>query len=213
MSNIQERQFPPRPLPLRGPDYRIRVDREGTLRDYEIVKDRDVIRVDHPFLSEDVTVKVERDRIEVAGFQRNQDVSVRRGADGDITVLRDAGNQHTTFAQSGDRITVRRRDPAQDVSFVKRGEDLAIDRYGVQNDVAVKMREGTLYIDKQGTFHDVAITFDGAVLDPVTFRNDSTLDPQAYDLLKKWFETGIDMDDLVQITQDGRVDVLDWLFV
>lgn len=213
MSRIQDRQFPPRPLPLRGPDYKIKVDRDGTLRDYEIVKDGDVIRLDHPFIAEDVTIKVEKDRIDVVGFQRSQDISVRRDADGDITVIRDAGNQYTHIEKVGNRIAVRRRDPAQEVVYSKRNDDLLIDRYGVQNDVTLKSRNGTLLIDRQGTFNDLQVSLEGVPLDPVTFRNDTTLDPQAYDMLQGWFQKGLDIDDLVQVTQDGKVDVIDWLLV
>lgn len=177
------------------------------------MKDGNVIRLDHPFLAEDVTIKVESDRIDVLGFQRNQDVSVRRDADGDLTVIRDAGNQFTHIQKVGNRIAVRRRDPAQEVVYSKRNDDLLIDRYGVQNDVTLKSRNGTLIIDRQGTFNDLQITLSGVPLDPVTFRNDTTLDPQVFDLLQKWFEEGLEMDDLVQVTQDGKVDVIDWLLV
>lgn len=213
MSKLQDRQFPPRPLPLRGPDYHIKVDRDGTLRDYEIVKDESGIRIDHPFLAEDVTVRVEKDRIDVIGFQRNQDISVRKDPDGDLTVIRDAGNQYTTIEKVGNRIAIRRRDPAQEVVFTKRNDDLLIDRYGVQNDVTLKTRNGTLLIDKQGTFNDLSISLEGVGLDPVTFRNDTTLDPQAFDMLQSWFQNGLNMDDLVQVTQDGKVDVIDWLLI
>ena len=210
MSSIQDRGFVPPPLPLRGPDYSIKVDREGLQRDYSIVKRGDEIRIDRPLVGNDVLVKVQPDQVDILHFQPGQDVSVRK--DGNhLTVSREGGSLVTVIEVDRDRIAVRRRDPAQEVVYLRQGDDLLIDRFGVQNDVALRMRNGVLSIDRQGKYQDLTLTVEGLQPDPVTFRSDTTVDPVAWGLLQKWFDRGASPEDLVRLTQDGQVDVIDWL--
>ncbi|MBI3924012.1 MAG: hypothetical protein HY319_00575 [Armatimonadetes bacterium] len=204
------RRYVPRSLPLRGPDYSIAVQRGNPLQDVSVEKHGEAIRIAHrtnPAQSALVQVGADGIAIQRAG----RPSTFLRQSGNQISIVRpNGGGPNLTITHLGDRIAVNRQNDAGDVIFARSQDQFAIDRYGVQNDVLITTSPDRTVIDHFQNHQDTVIsTAPGMPLDPVTWQDELSLDPQAWEILNKWFDDGrVSTDDLVTVTESGQV--LEW---
>ncbi|MCD4786186.1 MAG: hypothetical protein K8T10_20380 [Candidatus Eremiobacteraeota bacterium] len=207
-------------LPLSGPDYKVRVDRKGPEDDYTIQKKGDTISIDHFDNTKDIKIinKLKDEEGKISGR---------------ISIDRTGTFQDETIVQSGDRIFIDRPGFDDDVEIKKQGNEITInlassskytkyrrgeenweiDRDGFRNDVDV-FREPSNYnkikIDKYGDLDDVVVERDDNMgLDVMAWHKDLTITPEGFELITGWLDGGLNAEDLIHLSEDGSVILLD----
>lgn len=208
-------------LPLSGPDYKVGVDRKGSTEDFSIEKKGEVIQVDHYDNTKDVTIT-------------NQ---LKQGTGGSITgkieIDRHGAMEDETITQSGDRIFIDRSGFDKDVEIKMKGSEIVInrmnnskytkyrkgeetweiDRDGYRNDVKINRDSSNpniIKIDKFGDSDDVAVEkTDGEGIDVRAWHKDLTMTPEGFELITGWLDKGLNAEDLIHLSEDGTVQILD----
>ena len=207
-------------LPLSGPDYKIEIDRKGSTKDYSIEKKGETITVDHFDNSKDFSIK--------------NDLKAENGRIfGKITIDRPGTFEDESISQSGDRIFINRPGYENDVEIKKLGNEITInrantskytkyrkgeesweiDRDGFRNDVHIYRDppdSNSIKIDKYGDADDVTVTRDDDKgLDVRAWHEELTMTPEGFELVTDWLDHGLNAEDLIQLTEDGKLHIMD----
>ncbi len=207
-------------LPISGPDYKIQVDRKGSTEDFLIEKKGDTIVIDHFDNSKDIVIKND---LKDVGGKKN----------GSITIDRPGTMEDEIITQSGDRIFINRPGIENDVEIKKTGDEIVInrsntskytkyrkgeesweiDRDGFRNDVHIyrdPADKNTIKIDKYGDADDVSVNrTDDKGLDVRAWYQDLTMTPEGFELVTGWLDQGLNAEDLVRLTEDGKLHIMD----
>lgn len=201
---------PLKPLPLEGEDYTFKVDRKGSELDYEVKKQGNEIFVDHFDNTKDMRITVDPDKIYIDRFGNQNDITLHK-SDNKIFIDRGGFDNDVTIKKTGDKIEVERSDYRNNVTFTKRGDNMSIDRYGYRDDVSINWRERELFINKYSDADDVLISKDSPLdeVDSNFWHKDFTIAPEGWTVVRKWFNEGLKAEDLVAVTENGEVFILD----
>lgn len=207
-------------LPLSGPDYKIHTDRKGAEDDYTIKKKGDIISIDHFDNKKDVKIinqlKDENGRISgrisIDRYGSLQDENIVQSGDR-ISIDRPGFDNDVEIKKRGDEITVSRASSSKYTKYRKGEESWEVDRDGFRNDVNV-YRESSNYnkikIDKYGDQEDVVVERDDdRGLDVRAWHKDLTMTPEGFELITGWLDKGLNAEDLIHLSEDGTVVVLD----
>jgi hypothetical protein len=207
-------------LPISGDDYKFRVDKKGSTDDFSIEKKQDTVSVTRFDHTKDVTI--------------TNGLSSKTGKlEGKITIKRTPETDSETVSQSGDRIFIDRAGTDKDIEILKKGNEIIvnrsntavytkfrsgeesweIDREGYRSDVKI-FRDAAnpkiIKIDKYGDAEDVAVErTDEKGLDINTWHKEVTMTPEGFNLITGWLDKGLNAEDLVSLTEDGNVKLLD----
>lgn len=207
-------------LPISGDDYKLRVDKKGSTDDFSIEKKQDTVTITRFDQTKNVTI--------------TNGLSAKAGkVEGKITIKRTPESESENVSQSGDRIFIDRAGTDKDVEILKKGNEIVvnrsntavytkfrrgeesweIDREGYRSDVKI-FRDASnpkiIKIDKYGDAEDVAVErTDDKGLDINTWHNEVTMTPEGFNIITGWLEKGLNAEDLVYLTEDGNVKLLD----
>lgn len=213
-------QYTKKRLPISGEDYKFRVDKKGGTEDFSIEKKGDTITITRFDHTQDVTIT-------------NQLQEKAGKLEGKIAISRKPSTEDETIIQSGDRIFIDRAGTDRDVEIVKKNNEIIvnrlntsaytkfrrgeesweIDRDGYRNDVKIfrdPANPNIIKIDKYGDAEDIAVErTDGLGLDVNTWHKELTMTPEGFNIVTKWLDKGLNAEDLVYLTEDGNIRLLD----
>lgn len=194
----------PKPLPLEGPDYQVSIHKRQPGADKTITKQGDRIRVSSSNPADCLNIEVEPGGLVYARDGHQPSRVYRRG---NQVALRRPTGDHVVFTKVRDnRILVDRPGWSEDVYFTKTSDGLLIDRSGHTKDVEITKRSRSIRIHHGQSSKDSVITLsEGIEFDPVAFQEELTIAPQGLSLLDKWFESEIQPNDLITLTQNGEL--------
>jgi len=207
-------------LPLSGPDYKMHVDRKGAEDDYTIQKKGDLISIDHFDNQKDVKItnqlKNENGRISgkiaIDRYGTFEDEAIVQSGDR-IFIDRPGFDDDVEIKKQGNEIIINRASSSKYTKYRKGEESWEIDRDGFRSDVNI-YREPSNYnkikIDKYGDQDDVAVERDDDKgLDVRAWHKDLTMTPEGFELVAGWLDNGLNAEDLIHLSEDGTVVVLD----
>lgn len=199
----------PRSLPLEGPNYRVSINKRQPSASKSITKSGDQIRVATANPADCLTVQINPDGLTYARDGHQPTRAYKRA---DQVALRRPTGDNVVFSKFRNQIMVDRPGWSQDVIFSKTDDGLLIDRAGYANDVAIKKTGNQVSFSHGQSHKDTVVTLTpGLELDPVAFQEEITLAPHGLALLDKWFESEIQPNDVITLTQQGEILEADYL--
>lgn len=198
------RRYLPKSLPLTGDNYQLTVRHQNPGRQRQITKNGNQIHVRSGNPADNVTIQTGPRGMT---FSRGAGMPTHlRQTPNQIAINRPNG-QHLRINKSGNQIAVDRPGVSHDVIFTQTDTGLLIDRYGAHNDVRITSGPGQVSFEYGQPLKNTVVNLpQGLDFDPVTFQEETTLDPHGLAILNKWFsENALDGSDLVTLTQRGEV--------
>ncbi|MCE1247847.1 MAG: hypothetical protein LWY06_14490 [Firmicutes bacterium] len=215
-----EYRYAQKKLPISGEDYKFRVDKKGSTDDFSIEKKADTVSITKFDHTKDVTI--------------TNDLEKKAGkVEGKIVIKRNPESDSETITQSGDRIFIDRAGTDKDVEILKKGNEIIvnrmstavytkfrsgeesweIDREGYRNDVKIfrdAANPKVIKVDRYGDADDISVErTDDKGLDINTWYKEVTMTPEGFNLITGWLANGLNAEDLVFLTEDGNVKLLD----